>query len=308
VKRAALLAAALLLGLAAPDESARLQGVADAASATARTQLHARFGIVVWDVTTGARASVDGDAGFPLASAFKLPLALAVLERVDAGRLTLDERVRVLPADVVTYASAVAEEYAKGRRTFSVEDLMTRMVRDSDNTAADTLYRLVGGARTVNAALRGAGIRGFAIRTDEAGLHRDFAAGRTFARGGDNAGTPDAYATLLKELAASTRPRTGPLRPSSADLLYDAMSASQTGIGRLRAGLPAKTVLLHKTGTSGRFADGSVDATNDAGLALLAGGTRKVIVVAFLNGGRGTDEQNDAAIADLARAVVRAIR
>lgn len=285
MKRAALLAAALLLGLAAPDESARLQGVADAASATARTQLHARFGIVVWDVTTGARASVDGDAGFPLASAFKLPLALAVLERVDAGRLTLDERVRVLPADVVTYASAVAEEYAKGRRTFSVEDLVTRMVRDSDNTAADTLYRLVGGARTVNAALRGAGIRG-----------------------GDNAGTPDAYATLLKELAASTRPRTGPLRPSSADLLYDAMSASQTGIGRLRAGLPAKTVLLHKTGTSGRFADGSVDATNDAGLALLAGGTRKVIVVAFLNGGRGTDEQNDAAIADLARAVVRAIR
>jgi len=105
-----------------------------------------------------------------------------------------------------------------------------------------------------------------------------------------------------------TDPRTGPLAPSSADLLFDALSQSQTGIDRLRAGLAPKTTLAHKTGTSGRYPNGAVDAVNDAGIAFLIGGTRPVIIVAFLNGARGTDAQNDAAIAALARAVARAVR
>lgn len=304
----ALLCAIALLGAAPQTESARLQAVVSAAAAHAKATLGARFGIEVWDVRTGARAGVHAGDGFPLASTFKLPVAMTVLERVDAGELALDRRVRVLPQDVVTYASDVADDYAKGTRTFTLEDLITRMVRDSDNTAADTLYRIVGGAPAIDAALSRAGIRGFHIRTDEAGLHRDFLAGRPFARGGDNGATPDAYAALLKALIVFTDPRSGPLAPSSADLLFSIMSDSQTGAGRLRAGLPAKTRLAHKTGTSGRYPNGAVDATNDAGVAFLSDGARPVIIVAFLNGARGTDDRNDAAIAALARAVASAVR
>ena len=305
---AAVVLAVALLGASPQTETQRLQAVVGAAAAHARATLGARFGIAVWDVKTGARAGAYADRGFPLASAFKLPLAMTVLERVDAGRLALDRRVTVMPQDLVTYASSVADDYAKGTRAFALSDLITRMVRDSDNTAADTLYRIVGGASAIDGALAKAGIRGIAIRTDEAGLHRDFVAGRSFARGGDNAATPDAYAALLKKLAVFTDPRTGPLSPSSADLLFDALSRSQTGIHRLRAGLPPKTTLAHKTGTSGRYPNGAVDAANDAGVAFLGGGARPVIIVAFLNGARGTDDQNDAAIATLARAVAQAVR
>jgi len=296
------------LGAAPQSEAQRLQTVVTAAATRARATLGARFGIAVWDVKTGARAGAFAGHGFPLASAFKLPLALTVLERVDTGNLNLDQRITVLPQDLITHDSSVYDDYAKGTRTFTVEDLVTRMVRDSDNTSADTLYRVVGGAPAINAALARAGIRGIAIRTDEAGLHRDYVAGRSFARGGDNSATPDAYAALLKELAVFTDPRTGPLAPSSADLLFDALSQSQTGIDRLRAGLAPKTTLAHKTGTSGRYPNGAVDAVNDAGIAFLIGGARPVIIVAFLNGARGTDAQNDAAIAALARAVARAVR
>jgi len=300
--------AVALLGAAPESETQRLQTIVSTAAANAKATLGARFGIAVWDVKTGARAGSFADQGFPLASAFKFPLAMTVLERVDAGKLSLQRRVTVLPQDLVGWASSVADDYAKGTRTFTLEDLVTRMVRDSDNTAADTLYRIVGGASSIDAALASVGVRDITIRTDEMGLHRDFVAGRSYARGGDNSATPNAYATLLKKVVVFTDPRTGPLAPSSADLLFEAMSDSQTGVHRLRAGLPSKTRLAHKTGTSGRYPNGAVDATNDAGVAFLVDGERPVVIVAFLNGGRGTDDQNDAAIAALARAVARAVR
>jgi beta-lactamase class A len=305
---AALLCAVSLLGVSPLSETQRLQAVVTAVAAHAKTALGARFGIAVWDVKTGARAGAYAAQGFPLASAFKLPLAMTVLERVDAGTLALDQRVTILPQDIITYASSVADDYANGARTFTLEDLVTRMVRDSDNTAADTLYRIIGGATAINAALAKAGVHGISIRTDEAGLHRDFVAERSYARGGDNSATPDAYAALLNELVVFTDPRTGPLAPSSADLLFEIMSDSQTGVHRLRAGLPPNTRLAHKTGTSGRYPSGAVDATNDGGVAFLLGGARPVIVVAFLNGAHGSDAQNDAAIAALARAVEQAVR
>jgi beta-lactamase class A len=303
----AIACALVLLGAAPPTESQRLQTVVNAAAASAKANLGARFGITVWDWTTGARASANGDQRFPLASTFKVPLALAVLEKVDAGTLALNKVVRVEAQDIVPYASSVAKEYAKGRRTYRIDELLERMVRDSDNTAADTLFRTVGGASVVNRALAGAGVTQIVIRTDEAGLHRDFVAGRNFAHGGDNAGTPNAYAKLLVGLLLAPKGHR-PLSASTAAPLYWAMLSSQTGSGRLRAGLPTKTALAHKTGTSGRSADGAVDATNDAGLVTLDDGKRNIVIVAFLNGARGTDDQNDAAIAALARAVVGAAR
>lgn len=301
----AVLALFALLGAGPQGETQRLQSAVAVAAARAKATLGARFGIAVWDVRTGARAGASADGAFPLASTFKLPLAMTVLERVDARALALDRRIDVLPGDVVAFASPVAADYAKGRRSFSLRDLLERMVADSDNTAADTLYRIVGGAPSIDAALARAGVRGIVIRTDEAGMHRQFLAGRSFARGGDNSGTPDAYAALLEKVVLD---RTGPLSPSSARLLTSYMTESEAGPGRLRAGLPADAKLAHKTGTSGRYPDGAVDATNDAGVAFLDGGARPVIIVAFLNGARGTDARNDAAIAALARAVVRAIR
>jgi beta-lactamase class A len=297
--------AVALLGASPQTEATRLQAAVTAVAAHAKATSGARFGIAVCDVKTGARAGAYSGQGFPLASAFKLPLAMTVLERVDAGTLALDRRVTVLPHDIVAYASSVAVDYAKGTRTFTLVDLVTRMVRDSDNTAADTLYRIVGGSPAIDAALARAGIAGITVRTDEAGLHRDFVAGRSYARGGDNSATPDAYATLLEKIVLD---RASPLKPDSTLLLTSVLTESQTGTHRLRAGLPPGTRLAHKTGTSGRYPNGAVDATNDAGMAFLAGGTRPVIIVAFLNGARGTDEQNDAAIAALARAVVQAVR
>ncbi|HEY8320444.1 MAG TPA: serine hydrolase, partial [Candidatus Baltobacteraceae bacterium] len=178
--------AVALLGASPQTEATRLQAAVTAVAAHAKATSGARFGIAVCDVKTGARAGAYSGQGFPLASAFKLPLAMTVLERVDAGTLALDRRVTVLPHDIVAYASSVAVDYAKGTRTFTLVDLVTRMVRDSDNTAADTLYRIVGGSPAIDAALARAGIAGITVRTDEAGLHRDFVAGRSYARGGDN--------------------------------------------------------------------------------------------------------------------------
>jgi beta-lactamase class A len=303
----ALLCVVALFGASPATESQRLQSVVDAASANAATTLGARFGIAVLDTSNGAHASAHGDERFPLASTLKVPLAMTVLEQVDSGKFSIDQPIRIVPRDIVPYVSSVTDDYRKGQRVFRLDDLLERMVRDSDNTAADALYRIVGGAVAVNHALARAGVKGIVVRTDEAGLGRDYNAGRTFARGGDNAGTPNGYALLLVGLLIAPKAR-HPLSASTGAPLFRAMQSSVTGAGRLRAGLPPKTVLAHKTGTSRRSSDGAVDATNDAGLVALDGGKHNLIIVAFLNGARGTDAQNDAAIAALARAVVRVAR
>ena len=56
-----------------------------------------RCGVAVTHVETGRGAAFEGDAPLPLYSVFKLPLAVEVLKQVEAGRLQLEQKVRVEP-------------------------------------------------------------------------------------------------------------------------------------------------------------------------------------------------------------------
>src|SRR5215510_10751362 len=47
-------------------------------------------------------ASVEGDRHFPMQSVYKFPIAILVLQQVDAGKLSLDQRVAVTPKDFVS--------------------------------------------------------------------------------------------------------------------------------------------------------------------------------------------------------------
>jgi len=74
-----------------------------------------------------------------------------------------------------------------------------------------------------------------------------------------------------------------------------------TGTNKLKAGLPAGTVIGHKTGSSDRTAEGIRIADNDAGYVLLPDGRRYCIAVFVTE-----SEENDAANAAIAAAVSRA--
>ncbi|WP_328796962.1 serine hydrolase [Luteimonas deserti] len=82
------------------------------------------------------------DRAWYLSSTIKIPVAVAVLEQVDAGALSLDQELTLAESDFVDGAGDMLS-YKPGAR-FSVGDLLQKSLRDSDSTATDMLIRLVG--------------------------------------------------------------------------------------------------------------------------------------------------------------------
>ena len=103
-------------------------------------------------------------------------------------------------------------------------------------------------------------------------MYADARAGRTFARDGENGGTPNAVADLLTAIASQ---RAAGL-DSTNELLLD-LSDVRTGADRFRAGFPPNIRLAHKTGSGDTERGGVTEATNDAGIVTLPDGRRIVL-------------------------------
>ncbi len=250
----------------------RIDGIVRGAQITTGGDL----GIVIWDMETDVLFERHSDEAFPLAGLMRLAVALAAYRAVDAGTLALDAPIAERPGSI------------------TVGDALARSLSLDDRSATDALYRTVGGTDAIDATLRAAGFDGMLIRTDEAGLGLDESAKRSFAKGGDNAGSPAAVALLLAELA-----RGEILSDASRRAFIGALVHASGDVRRLAAGLPPGTRLAHISGTSPRFGDVR-DACNDAGIAQING--RNVVIVAMLAHARGTREQCDAILARVARA------
>ena len=82
----------------------------------------------------------DTDRQFALGSAFKLYVLGAVSEAVAEGRLRWDQ---VVPLGQASFPSGITQSWPEGAQ-MTVQSLATLMISISDNTATDTLLRLVG--------------------------------------------------------------------------------------------------------------------------------------------------------------------
>ncbi|MDR7192315.1 serine hydrolase [Luteimonas terrae] len=82
------------------------------------------------------------DRAWYLSSTIKIPVAIAVLEQVDAGTLSLDDTLTLAQTDFVDGAGDMLEH--KPGQTFSIATLLEKSLRDSDSTATDMLIRKLG--------------------------------------------------------------------------------------------------------------------------------------------------------------------
>lgn len=101
-----------------------------------------KLGVYLKDLDTGVSVSYHGDETWYLASTVKVPVAIAVMRRIDQGTLSLDAEVRLMESDYVDGAGPT-----NGRSPgtpLSVRFLMDQMLIHSDNTASDMLISLVG--------------------------------------------------------------------------------------------------------------------------------------------------------------------
>ncbi len=248
-----------------------------------------RVGVSAVLIETGEHTALHGDQPFFMASVVKFPVALRVLQLVDQGELSLDQKVPVSRGDLAPGVTVLGGTFKAGAE-YSVRDLLNYMIDASDNTACDLLMKLSGGPAGVMSRMQALGIVGIRVdRTEKQIAAADHASRARFLKDARDTSTPDAMAALLAKFAHGET-----LTPASTAVLRDMMEHATTFPNRLKGLLPPGTVVAHKTGTWGPA------ATNDVGVITLPGG-RHIAIAVFTNGSKKDDDAVAHAIAEIGR-------
>ena len=247
-----------------------------------------RVGVAAMIIETGDLVTLHGNERFPMQSVYKLPIAMAVLQQVDADRLRLDKVIHVRKQDMVANVGSPMRERTPNGTDATVRELLRGMIVESDGTASDMLLTLVPPAE-VTSMLRKLGIDSMRVMTTERAM-----AAKTMTQY-QNWSTPLAAVQLLRQLQQGR-----PISALSRALLLSWMTETTTGQHRIRGELPPATVVADKTGTDGTHG-GLTRATNDVGIVTLPNG-RHLAIAVFLRDSRGKAAGREGAIARIARA------
>ncbi|MEO1590262.1 MAG: serine hydrolase [Cyanobacteria bacterium J06632_22] len=101
------------------------------------------------DLDTGAYVNLDGQQTVPAASTIKLPILVALFEEVDAGRISLEQTMRVQPEQVAGGSGDMQNQSLDIQ--YTVLEVATQMIINSDNTATNMVIDLLGGNDALNA-------------------------------------------------------------------------------------------------------------------------------------------------------------
>lgn len=308
--------AALLFSLATllPAQDRLLSEVSRLAKIT-----DGEVGMTAIHIESGRRADVHASDRFPMASTFKVPVAVTLLSRVDRGELHLDQMVTIEPHDLHPGSGTLTSLFNKPGVSLSVRNLLELMLLISDNTAADLCTRLAGGPQAVSAKMQELGLGGIRVDRPTAVLISDWI-GATLPP--EKEWTPELFQSLYHAVppdarkAAEARFNADPRdtaqpaamadllvmihnrklhKPETADLLLDIMRRCQTGDARIKGMLPPNTELAHKTGSIG----GTI---NDVGILTLPDNAGHVALALFVKEGTKS-EASEKAIAQISRAV-----
>lgn len=100
------------------------------------------LGIYVKDLGENRAMTHKADQYWYLASTVKIPVAIAILQKVEAGELSLDDTLTLSREDFVDGAGDLL--YAQPGSTFTVKTVLQKMIKNSDSVATDMLIRLMG--------------------------------------------------------------------------------------------------------------------------------------------------------------------
>jgi beta-lactamase class A len=220
----------------------------DAELAAIHARIGGRLGVYVMELQSGFELAYHAHERFAMCSTFKLLLAGAILARVEAGELTLEQKVPLSQADMISHAPVTASRVAEG--SISVGDLCAAVIEVSDNPAANLLLRLIGGPAGLTHYLRGIGDSVTRLDRYELELNTNLP--------GDPRDTTTPHAMVGSVQTLLTR---DVLNEESRARLIQWLRGSKTGMGRIRAGLPAHWQAGDKTGT------GANGAANDVVVA-----------------------------------------
>jgi beta-lactamase class A len=280
-------------------------------------------GICAQHIDTQHRIAYNADTQFPMASVFKLPVAVYLLTLVDRGLLQLDQLIDVQPSDISPGSGMIQSLLFHPGLQLSLANLLELTLVISDNTASDVLLRVVGGPPAVTQFLREHNLH--AIRVDRFTKHLvadKYGLGEVappgewsleryrtrfeqltaaelsaaaFSADERDSMTPVAMTDLLVKIATP-----GLLGARQRSLLLEIMQRCQTGTGAIKGMLPPETPVAHKTGTLAEV------VANDVGIVTLPDGAGQLAIAVCV---ASPEAQSDPAavcqrvIAHTARAV-----
>lgn len=270
---------------------------------------------------TGREAYHNAGTRFPMASSYKVPIAVQLLTRVDRGEIRLDSMIEVQQGDLHPGSGTLSQLLDDPGVILSLRNLLELMLLISDNSATDLVLQAAGGSAAVTARMRELGIDGIDVNRPTINLISDWVG--TTEHISDSLVTPSAYREARRAVSREDRQRAADafnvdprdtatpeamgrllkliwdgdaLSEESTALLLDIMRRSTTGTGRIKGMLAPQTEVAHKTGTIG-------GTTNDVGIITLPDGAGHVVTVLFVKESTRDVEDRERAIAHIARAI-----
>jgi beta-lactamase class A len=212
-----------------------------------------RPGVFVYDLDTHDYVTVSGNGVFPAASTIKVPVLIAFLQDVDAGKIRLDEMLTMTEADLAGEAGEM--QYMPVGTQFTALETAEMMISISDNTATNILIRRLGGIQALNERFRSWGMR----QTVFQDLLPDLE--------GRNTTSPEDLSHLLARVSQGEL-----LSLRSRDWLLEILQSTITDTLIPAGTNDNRAVIAHKTGTLRHI-------VGDTGLVIMPTGKRYVITV-----------------------------
>ena len=277
-----------------------------------------KMGVGVIHLESNQKVYINNKDRYPLASTYKVPIAVQLLKRVEKGEKSLEDLLDVQPKDQHPGSGIIGNLFVTPGVKLSLRNQLELMLILSDNSATDICLTAAGGPDQVKNILKKYNIQNMSIDRPTIGIIGDWLgleleggansnkefmekygnlskevmleASKKFGKDLRDTATPQAMAELLQKIWLNQI-----LTREHSELLIDIMSRCQTGEGRLKGLLPPGTYVAHKTGTIGA-------TTNDVGIIRLPQNKGNVIVVAFVKDSELDIPAREKAIAHVARA------
>jgi beta-lactamase class A len=278
-------------------------------------------GVGLIHLESGRELFVNRDVRFPMASTFKVPVAVQFLRKVERGTASLDSMVTLTPRDLHPGSGTLTALFDDPGVSLSYRNLIELMLLISDNSATDLVLKAAGGGSAVNARLAELGVSGISVDrptiqliADAVGV-RDLgpesewsreafaaksravtaadrtAAAAAFYRDPRDTATPEGMSRLLQKIWKREA-----LSEANSALLLDIMLRCQTGAARIKGLLPPGTPVMHKTGSLG------IGVTDDVGIITLPDGAGHLVISVFVKEATASVELQERTIAQIARA------
>ena len=234
----------------------------------------------------------NAEKKLPMQSVFKYHIALAVLDLVDQGKLSLDQKVFIKKSELLPNTwSPIREKNPEGNFEMSISELIEYTVAMSDNVGCDVLLRLIGGPKVVHDFLISKGAKDTQIVYNEELMQS------AWKNQYENYTTMKSATRLLKDFYKGKI-----LSKKSTEFLLAVMYRTSTGLNKIVEQLPKYAKVAHKTGSSGKNDAGLTGAENDIAIITLPNGKTYAIAI-FVSDSTESYDVNCKMISDISKVV-----